>query len=52
MYEEFISNTEAMISSPEISGDYQKLLEATEQLNAYREQLETLYEEWEALQTM
>ncbi len=51
-YEEFISNTEAMISSPEISGDYQKLLEATEQLNAYRELLETLYEEWEALQTM
>lgn len=46
-----IAEIEALISSPEISGDYEKLLQCTEQLNEKKNTLDALYEEWEALQT-
>ncbi len=40
----------AEISTPEISGDYEKLLEYTEKLDNIKSQLEVLYAEWETLQ--
>lgn len=46
-----ISDYENEIISPEISGNYEKLLEYTEKLNTLRTELESLYEEWEQLQT-
>lgn len=46
-----IAEIEALISSPEISGDYEKLLECTEELNEKKNTLDALYDEWEALQT-
>lgn len=46
-----ISDYEDEIISPEISGNYEKLLEYTEKLNTLRTELESLYEEWEQLQT-
>lgn len=48
--EEQISTIEAEISIPEISGNYEKLLEYTEKLDYLRNALDSLYEEWEALQ--
>ena len=37
------------LSDPEIAGDYEKLLELTEQLNNNKNLLEELYDEWEEL---
>ncbi len=39
------------ISTPEVAGDYEKLLEYTEQLDKLKSELEMLYIEWETLQT-
>ena len=54
--EEEIANLEteneeimAQLSLPEISGDYEKLLELTESLNNNKTRLEELYAEWENL---
>lgn len=46
-----ISLLEADISTPEISADYEKLLEYTNNLNDLRASLEDMYSEWEQLQT-
>ncbi len=46
-----ISVLESEISSPEISGNYEKLLEYTNNLDDLRNQLEDMYSEWEELQT-
>ncbi len=48
--EELIMETESKISSPEISGDYEKLLEMTETLDSLQLTLNNLYNEWESLQ--
>ncbi len=47
--EEVISQIEAHICTPEISGDYEALMEKTEELNQKRVSLEKLYSEWERL---
>ena len=46
-----ISALEEDISTPEISADYEKLLEYTNNLNDLRTKLEDMYSEWEELQT-
>ena len=46
-----ISVLEEEISTPEISADYEKLLEYTNKLNDLRTNLEAMYSEWEELQT-
>ena len=46
-----ISVLESEISTPEISADYEKLLEYTNNLNELRTKLENMYSEWEELQT-
>lgn len=46
-----ISNLEEELSTPEVSGNYEKLLECTGKLDSLRNSLDALYEEWEALQT-
>jgi len=46
-----ISVLESEMSSPEISGNYEKLLEYTNNLSDLRNQLEDMYSEWEELQT-
>ena len=46
-----ISTLEAQISTPEISADYEKLLECSNNLNNLRTSLEDMYSEWEELQT-
>ena len=46
-----ISGLEEELSTPEVSGNYEKLLECTENLDYLRNALDALYEEWEALQT-
>ena len=46
-----ISLLEAEISTPEISANYEKLLEFTNNLNDLRTSLEDMYFEWEQLQT-
>lgn len=48
--EQEISDYENEIINPEISGNYEKLLEYIEKLNTLRTELEKLYEEWEQLQ--
>lgn len=48
--EELIQKTEEAISTPEISGDYEKLLGMTEELDSYRKKTDELYAEWEDLQ--
>ena len=50
--EEQISETEGLLSTPEISGNYEKLLQCTELLNEYKNTLDKFYEEWEALQLL
>lgn len=50
LLEENISETEKILSTPEVSGDYEKLLKCTDELNETRIRLDELYEEWEALQ--
>ena len=46
-----ISLLEEEISTPEISANYEKLLEYTNNLNELRTSLEDMYSEWEELQT-
>ncbi len=46
-----ISLIENELSTPEISGDYEKLMEKTQEFNENRIYLEELYSQWEALQT-
>ena len=46
-----ISILEVEISTPEISANYEKLLEHTNNLNELRTHLEDMYSEWEQLQT-
>ena len=46
-----ISLLEEEISTPEISANYEKLLEFTNNLNDLRTNLEDMYSEWEELQT-
>lgn len=46
-----ISTVESEISSPEVSADYTKLLEYTNNLNDLKNSLEAMYAEWEELQT-
>ena len=46
-----ISTLEEELSTPEVSGNYESLLEYTEKLDSLRSTLDALYEEWEALQT-
>ena len=48
--EELIQKTEEAISTPEVSGDYEKLLQMTEELDSYRKKTDELYAEWEDLQ--
>ncbi len=46
-----IASLEEELSTPEVSGDYEKLLEYTNNLDALRTSLEEMYSEWEELQT-
>ncbi len=46
-----ISALEEQISTPEVSADYEKLLEYTNNLNDLRTSLEDMYSEWEELQS-
>ena len=39
------------LSTPEITSDYEKLVELTSEINTLKETLEDLYEKWEILQT-
>lgn len=47
--ESLITKLENELSLPEISGDYQKLLEFTEKLENEKSSLDALYSEWEKL---
>ena len=49
--ENIISTLEEEIATPEISADYEKLLQYTNNLNDLRTNLEEMYSEWEELQT-
>ena len=49
--ETLISQIEAALSDPETSGDYERLIELTESLDATKNELEELYLQWEELQT-
>ena len=49
--EDKIADLEEELSTPEVSGDYEKLLEYTNNLDALRTSLEEMYSEWEELQT-
>ena len=49
--ESIISDIENILSSPDVSANYELLLQHTEDLNNSRIKLEELYEEWESLQT-
>ncbi len=46
-----IPRLEAELSSPEVSGDYEKLIEFTEKLDSQKNKLEELYLQWEELQS-
>ena len=46
-----ISEIETALSDPETSGDYERLIELTESLDATKNELEELYLQWEELQT-
>ena len=46
-----IARLEQELSTPEISGNYEKLLEYTGSLNDLRSSLEDMYSEWEMLKT-
>ena len=45
-----IAEIEESLASPEVSGDYAKLIELTESLDATKNELDQLYIEWEELQ--
>ena len=49
--ENIIADIEGLLISPEISGDYEKLLEYTQKLDESKAILDNLYEEWEELQS-
>ncbi len=49
--EQLVEELSYSVSSPEVSGNYEKLIELTEQLDNIKNELEVLYEEWEELQT-
>ena len=49
--ENIIADIEGLLISPEISGDYEKLLEYTQKLDESKAILDNLYEEWEDLQS-
>jgi ATP-binding cassette subfamily F protein 3 len=49
--ETLISEIETALSNPETSGDYERLIELTESLDATKNELEELYLQWEELQT-
>lgn len=49
--EKELAELEKTISQPDISGDYQLLLEYTEKLNTVKNSLDEMYSEWEELQT-
>ena len=46
-----IQETEAILSLPETTANYEELLKVTEQLNNLKTELDNMYEEWETLQT-
>lgn len=48
--ENLITEIEGELSSPEVSGDYTRLLELTERLDSTKNELEELYIQWEELQ--
>lgn len=48
--ETLLAEIEASLSTPEVSGDYEKLLECTEKLDETKTELEDLYIRWEELQ--
>ncbi len=47
--EELLSELEAKVSTPEISGDYEKLKSVCEEMERVRAHVETLFEEWSTL---
>ena len=49
--ENLSAEIENELSTPEISGNYEKLIEYTDKLNELKNELESLYSEWEELQT-
>ena len=49
--EKEIQETEAILSLPEPTANYEELLKVTEQLNNFKTELDNMYEEWETLQT-
>ncbi len=49
--ENIIADIECLLISPEISGDYEMLLEYTQKLDESKAILDNLYEEWEELQS-
>ena len=49
--ENLSAEIENELSTPEISGNYEKLIEYTDKLNELKNELEALYSEWEELQT-
>ncbi len=48
--EEQIKETENLLLNPEITGDYERLLNATNDLDSLKTELEEMYSEWELLQ--
>lgn len=49
--ENLISEIEASLSNPETAGNYEKLIELTQQLDQSRKELDDLYLTWEELQS-
>ena len=49
--EELVCELQNTLQSPEVTADYEKLLSVTEKLDETKNKLETLYAEWEELQT-
>lgn len=49
--EKEIQETEAILSLPETTANYEELLKVTERLNNLKTKLDNMYEEWETLQT-
>ena len=49
--EELACELQNTLQSPEVTADYEKLLSVTEKLDETKNKLETLYAEWEELQT-
>ena len=49
--EDLVCELQNTLQSPEVTADYEKLLSVTEKLDETKNKLETLYAEWEELQT-